>query len=94
MPRSNEGFSWDAKKGSFSGLETDAVANSSTHIQDSYDVVVIGAGFAGLTACRDLTADRQLKVLMVDARDRIGGRTWTAKAYGEHFEIGGTWVHW
>lgn len=33
-------------------------------------------------------------MLLLEARDRIGGRTWTAKVLGEDLEMGGTWVHW
>jgi monoamine oxidase len=57
------------------------------------DVVVIGAGFAGLTAARELTR-QGLKVQVVEARDRIGGRTWLDHRLGRDLEIGGTWVHW
>ncbi|MEX0988913.1 MAG: NAD(P)/FAD-dependent oxidoreductase [Actinomycetota bacterium] len=39
------------------------------------DVVVIGAGFAGITAARDLT-EAGRSVVVLEARDRIGGRTW------------------
>ena len=39
------------------------------------DVVVIGGGFAGVTAARDLQK-RGFKVLVLEARDRLGGRTW------------------
>jgi monoamine oxidase len=39
------------------------------------DVVVIGAGFAGVTAARDLQ-EAGRRVVVVEARDRIGGRTW------------------
>jgi monoamine oxidase len=39
------------------------------------DVVVIGAGFAGIAAARDLTAAGRT-VVVLEARDRIGGRTW------------------
>ncbi|KLU92638.1 hypothetical protein MAPG_11583 [Magnaporthiopsis poae ATCC 64411] len=94
MVRSSEGYLWEAASGSVVGLETDAVTPSTPQIQEHYDVVVVGAGFAGLVAARELSADGRLKVLLVDGRDRIGGRTWTAKALGEHFEMGGTWVHW
>lgn len=57
-----------------------------------YDVVVVGAGFAGLTAARELS--RHHRVLVVEARDRIGGRTWTDARLGRLLEMGGTWVHW
>ena len=30
---------------------------------------------------------------MLEARDRIGGRTWTAERLGRRLELGGTWVH-
>jgi phytoene dehydrogenase-like protein len=58
-----------------------------------YDVVVVGAGFAGLTAARELSR-RGHSVLVVEARDRIGGRTWTTERFGRTLELGGTWVHW
>ena len=41
----------------------------------TYDVIVIGAGFAGVTAARDL-ASAGRSVLVLEARDRLGGRTW------------------
>ncbi|KAG2420308.1 hypothetical protein HFD88_005109 [Aspergillus terreus] len=93
MPRSKEGYLWTPAH-STEGLPTDAVQGSSTTIQSSYDVIVIGAGFAGLIAARDLSRMHQLKVLLLEARDRIGGRTWTAQVLGEEVEMGGTWVHW
>jgi monoamine oxidase len=57
------------------------------------DVIVIGAGFAGLTAARELR-QHGASVLVLEARDRIGGRTWTDTRLGVPLEIGGTWVHW
>jgi monoamine oxidase len=58
------------------------------------DVIVIGAGLAGLTSARDL-ADAGRRVTVLEARDRIGGRTWTGTLPGTDVmvEWGGTWVH-
>lgn len=59
----------------------------------TYDVIVVGAGFAGVTAARELH-HRGYRVVIVEARDRIGGRTWTENTLGRPLEMGGTWVHW
>jgi pseudooxynicotine oxidase len=57
------------------------------------DIIVIGGGFAGVTAAREL-ALRGRSVLLLEARDRLGGRTWTAPWNGSRIEYGGAWVHW
>lgn len=45
-----------------------------------YDVLVIGAGVAGLAAANALvSADRELKVLVLEARDRLGGRVYSVE---------------
>ena len=31
---------------------------------------------------------------MLEARDRIGGRTWTSEIDGYPYEMGGTWINW
>ena len=59
----------------------------------SVDVVVVGAGFAGLIASREL-GRAGLEVLTLEARDRIGGRTWTDHRLGYDLEMGANWIHW
>ncbi|MDO5619626.1 NAD(P)/FAD-dependent oxidoreductase [Kocuria sp.] len=56
-------------------------------------VVVVGAGFAGLSAARELQM-AGMEVEIVEARDRIGGRAWTEERLGRPLELGATWVHW
>src|SRR5215469_14102254 len=58
-----------------------------------HDVVVVGAGFAGVTAARELAAGGR-SVLLVEARDRIGGRTWYKRsALGSwDLEMGGNFI--
>ncbi|MEV0264602.1 NAD(P)/FAD-dependent oxidoreductase [Streptomyces sp. NPDC050617] len=60
---------------------------------NSCDVVVIGAGFAGVTAARDLSVEGY-SVVLLEARDRAGGRTYTGTAFGQEVDFGGTYVHW
>jgi monoamine oxidase len=58
-----------------------------------HDVIVIGGGFAGVTAARE-AALRGRSVLLLEGRDRLGGRTWRADWHDHPVEYGGAWVHW
>jgi monoamine oxidase len=56
------------------------------------DAIVIGAGAAGVAAARQLRR-AELSVLVVEARDRIGGRAWTLQEGGLPLDLGCGWLH-
>ena len=58
-----------------------------------YDVVVIGGGFAGVSAARDCR-ENGYSTLVLEARNRLGGRTFSSEFAGHKVELGGTWIHW
>jgi len=56
-------------------------------------VIVIGAGAAGLSAARALK-EHGVRVQVLEARDRLGGRLWTNRDFADHpIEFGGEFVH-
>lgn len=55
-------------------------------------MVVIGAGMAGLGAARTLL-ERGFEVLVIEARDRIGGRVHTVGKFGTWIDLGASWIH-
>lgn len=57
----------------------------------SVDVVIVGAGFAGLSAAERLTS-LGVSVLVLEGRDRVGGRVLSGEVAGVRVDLGGTWV--
>lgn len=55
------------------------------------DVVIVGAGYAGLTAAERLVS-RGVSVLVVEGRDRVGGRAFSGEVAGVTVDFGATWV--
>ena len=55
-------------------------------------IIVIGAGVAGLTAARALH-DAGERVFVLEARERIGGRTWTHDVEGAAVDLGAMFIH-
>lgn len=62
---------------------------------ETADIVVIGAGMSGLSAASRLTKPGTNKVVVLEARDRVGGRVWTAHMKGDtKLDIGGAWLQY
>lgn len=57
-----------------------------------YDVVIVGAGAAGVAAAREL-ARGGLRIHVVEANDRVGGRAWTIHRAGLPIDLGCGWLH-
>ncbi|KAL3646174.1 Polyamine oxidase 2 [Castilleja foliolosa] len=58
----------------------------------SPSVIVIGAGFAGITAARALF-EASFQVTVLESRDRIGGRVHTDYSFGFPVDLGASWLH-
>lgn len=58
----------------------------------TYDTIVIGAGLSGVAAARML-ADAGMRVLTLEARDRVGGRMHTDRTAGFPVDLGASWIH-
>lgn len=74
------------------GLKQASAADAGSTTSDA-DVIVVGGGFAGVTAARECSK-LGLKTLLLEARNRLGGRTFTREFAGHRVELGGTWIHW
>ena len=59
---------------------------------DTQRVIVVGAGIAGLTVANALRT-AGVDCVVVEARDRIGGRLNTVEVDGHVADLGGAWIH-
>jgi monoamine oxidase len=59
---------------------------------DHFDTIVVGAGISGLTAAR-LLAKAGRSVVVLEARDRVGGRVHTDRSDGLVTDLGASWIH-
>lgn len=77
------------------GLTQSTLADNEDASSDSTkkQILIIGAGLAGLAAARELKSLGH-DVIIVEARDRIGGRIWTSNRWSDlPADFGATWIH-
>ncbi|KAK3303836.1 uncharacterized protein B0T15DRAFT_561280 [Chaetomium strumarium] len=95
--RSRDGFQWTREGGLQAGIPSLGVIKPTNNLSPAgtndavFDVIVVGGGYTGLTAIRDLALAGH-RVLLPEARDRIGGRSWSSNIDGYPYELGGTWL--
>ncbi|MGI9163204.1 MAG: FAD-dependent oxidoreductase, partial [Mycobacterium sp.] len=71
---------------------TPTSASGPASTERNADVLVIGAGIAGLRAAEVLVANGR-RVIVLEARDRLGGRIHTDRSWGVPVELGASWIH-
>lgn len=69
-----------------------AAASAASAGASHADVVIVGAGMAGLAAASALV-DAGVATIVLEGRDRIGGRIWTDRSLGVPLELGASWIH-
>lgn len=86
-----QSFGLAAGSAALVGMPGLAVAGQSAQSAGQADFIIVGAGFAGLIAARELRKAGK-SVIVLEANDRVGGRTKPALLAGETVDIGGQWV--
>ena len=68
------------------------MSKPATTTPNTYDVIVVGAGVSGLAAAADLVRAGK-RVVVFEARDRVGGRVQTERVDGHTTDLGASWIH-
>jgi monoamine oxidase len=85
--------SWAALGAALGGFSQWGKSMPTSAPRQQAEVIVIGAGAAGLGAARTLQAE-DYDVIVLEARDRIGGRVWTSRVWPDTpLDLGASWIH-
>lgn len=69
-----------------------AVGSKNEKINES--IIIVGAGVAGLGVAMELRKRGYQNIKILEARDRLGGRVWTSKNWGDApVDLGASWIH-
>ncbi|MEM1111496.1 MAG: NAD(P)/FAD-dependent oxidoreductase [Pseudomonadota bacterium] len=82
-----------ASSASLAGVAAGASAQPAKGGGSDYDVIVIGGGMAGCSAAREVSK-AGLSTVLLEARNRLGGRTYFADFAGKKVELGGNYIYW
>lgn len=74
------------------GLTLPLLRAAPLRAEEPWTVAVVGAGMSGIAAARALT-DAGCKVIVLEARSRIGGRIHTDRSLGVPIDMGAAWIH-
>ncbi|RXS70606.1 NAD(P)/FAD-dependent oxidoreductase [Streptomyces sp. TM32] len=78
---------------SLSACKVSATDANTSASSEGERVIVVGAGISGLAAARHL-AEQGKDVVVLEARNRIGGRIWTSEKWaGVPLDLGASWIH-
>lgn len=71
------------------------MAEEATTTTTTVDVVIVGAGLSGLTAAREIQQRAGLSCVVLEATDRVGGRTCTVEASSKDgmVDLGAAWIN-
>ncbi|KAI5706892.1 hypothetical protein M8J76_015319 [Diaphorina citri] len=69
------------------------MAENKTNDIPKYKVIILGAGMAGLSAASHLMKNKHTDFLVLEARDRIGGRIAVYNSDDVKLEMGANWIH-